>query len=270
MESVDAYAPAEVAARVTRLGVTKARLPALTLFVLATLAGAFISLGALLFAVVTTGSTLGFGPTRLLGGIAFCLGLILVVIAGAELFTGNNLVVMAWASRLIRLQELLRNWLIVYIGNLIGALLTVLLCFVGGAHELGAGAVAQTLLSVGTHKATADPLSLFVLGILCNALVCMAIWLTQAGHSVVDKVLGIIFPISAFVALGFEHCIANMYFLPYAMLLGNWQVLWAGALTNLLVVSLGNVIGGTVLVASIYWIAYLRPGALERTDTRIP
>jgi formate/nitrite transporter len=262
VESVDAYAPKEVAARVARLGVTKARLPAGTLIVLAVLAGAFISLGALLFAVVTTGSTLGFGPTRLLGGVAFSLGLVLVVIAGAELFTGNNLVAMAWAQRQISLGELVRSWLIAYVGNLVGALVTFLMCWVGGAHLLGNGAVAQTLLAIGTHKASLAPLSMIVLGVLCNALVCLAVWLTQAGHTVVDKVLGVVIPIAAFVALGFEHSIANMFFFPYAIALSvSGSAFVGGVLSNVALVTVGNLIGGSVLVAGVYWLAYLRPGA---------
>jgi formate transporter len=267
VETGDAYAPQEVAARVTRLGVNKARLPVATLFVLAILAGAFISLGALLFAVVTTGSTLGLGPTRLLGGVAFSLGLVLVVLAGAELFTGNNLVAMAWASRLITFGELLRSWAIAYVGNLLGALATFLACFLGGAHALGGGAVEKTLVAIGTHKASLDPVSMLVLAVLCNALVCLAVWLTQAGHSVVDKVTGIVFPIAAFVALGFEHSIANMFFLPYAIVLApDGASLISGSLLNLALVTAGNVLGGTVLVASVYWVAYLRPGALTPTD----
>lgn len=262
---MDAYAPKEIAARVARLGVAKARQPTGTLLVLAVLAGAFISLGALLFAVAITGSTLGFGPTRLLGGVAFSLGLVLVVVAGAELFTGNNLVAMAWAQREITLAELVRSWIVAYAGNLLGALLTFLVCFIGGAHALSDGALAQTLVGIGTHKAGLSPVSMVALGVLCNALVCLAVWLTQAGHSVVDKVIGVVFPIAAFVALGFEHSIANMFFLPYAITLApDGGALIAGSLVNVALVTLGNLVGGSVLVAGVYWLAYLRPGAQPR------
>jgi formate transporter len=255
----DAYAPTEVAQRVSRLGVAKANSDTLSLLVLAVLAGAFIALGALFFAVVVTGSTLGFGPTRLLGGVAFSLGLVLVVVAGAELFTGNTLIAMAWASGLVSGRALLRSWIIVYAGNLVGAWLTVATCFVGRVHMLGGGEVRQTLLAIGHSKAALDPLAMLALGILCNALVCLAVWLSQAGHSVVDKVLGVVFPIAAFVTLGFEHSIANLFFLPYAMLLEGSLELLPGGITNIVLVSLGNVIGGSGLVAGLYWLAYLRP-----------
>ncbi len=258
MTSHDAYAPNEVAERVARLGVGKARADRLTLFILAVLAGAFISLGSLLFAVTVTDSSLGLGPTRLLGGFAFSLGLILVVIAGAELFTGNNLIAMAWASRLIRGGEMLRAWAIVYVGNLVGVLLTVTACVLGGAHRLGDGAVASTLLATAQHKADLDLVPMFMLAVLCNALVCLAVWLSQAGHSLVDKVVGIVFPVAAFVALGFEHSIANMFFFPYALALEPSSALLIGSLRNLGVVTVGNVIGGSGLVAGVYWLAYLR------------
>ena len=168
------------------------------MFALAVLAGAFISLGALLYTVVITGSTLGFGATRLLGGIGFSLGLILVVVAGAELFTGNNLVAMAWASRLVTFREVVRSWAIVYVGNLIGALATVALVVVGRVHEFGGGAVAETLHGMATHKLALDAPQAFALGVLCNALVCLAVWLSLAARSVTDKVLSIVFPIAAF------------------------------------------------------------------------
>ncbi|MDP2342734.1 MAG: formate/nitrite transporter family protein [Deltaproteobacteria bacterium] len=262
--TVDAYAPREIALRVSRLGVAKARSDTVSLLLLSVLAGAFISLGALLFAVVVTDSALGFGPTRLLGGVAFSLGLVLVVVAGAELFTGNNLIAMAWASRLISLRELLRSWVIVYAGNLVGALLTVAMCFAGHVHSLGGGKVQETLLAIAHAKTALDPVAMLALGVLCNALVCLAVWLTQAGHSVVDKVVGVVFPIAAFVALGFEHSIANMFFLPYALLIeGNTQLL-SGAVLNLVVVTVGNIAGGTGLVAGVYWLAYLRRGSTHR------
>jgi formate transporter len=194
-----------------------------------------------------------------LGGGAFSLGLVLVVIAGAELFTGNTLVVMAWASRLITLRELLRSWAIVYVGNLLGAVATAMACFVGGVHTMAGGAVADTLLGIAHHKASLELVPMLVLAMLCNALVCLAVWLTQAGHTVVDKVLGIVFPIAAFVALGFEHSIANMFFLPYGIALDGDPSLVVGAITNLVVVTVGNVVGGAGLVAGVYWLAYLRP-----------
>jgi formate/nitrite transporter len=257
---LDAYSPTEIARKVERLGVAKARTDSLTLVVLAVLAGAFIALGGMFFVIVVTRSEMGFGITRLIGGLAFSLGLILVVVGGAELFTGNNLIAMAWASGQVRTVEVLRNWVWVYIGNAIGALGTVALVGIGGVQDFGGGAVRDTVLAIGRHKAALGFLDALALGILCNTLVCLAVWLTLAGRTVSDKILAIVFPISAFVAIGFEHSIANMFFLPYAIALdGFWaSSLWIGAVRNLIAVTLGNVIGGTLLVAGVYWLAYLR------------
>src|SRR5215211_4009670 len=211
---VDAHTPREIAHRVEVLGVTKARSDAVTVLVLAILAGAFIALGALFFIVVVTHSLSGFGMTRLVGGIAFSLGLILVVIGGAELFTGNNLVAMAWASRRITSRELWRNWGLVYLGNAVGALGTVGLVLLAHVHQLGEGAVGATALAIGRHKAALGFLEAVALGVLCNALVCLAVWLAMGGRTVTDKVLAVVFPITAFVTMGLEHSIANMFFLP--------------------------------------------------------
>jgi len=260
--NTDAWSPSEIAARVESVGVSKARADRLSILVLSVLAGAFISLGALFYTVVVTGSELGLGVTRLLGGLAFSLGLILVVVAGAELFTGNNLVSMAWASRLIRLPELLRNWVLVYAGNVLGALGTVALVKIGAVDGLGEGAVGETALAIGRAKAELGIVQALALGILCNALVCLAVWLAIGGRSVTDKILGVVFPVTAFVTVGFEHSIANWFFLPYAYLLGAGETAGysAGAIRNLVAVTIGNIGGGTLLVAGVYWLAYLRPG----------
>jgi formate transporter len=255
----DAHPPREIARLVESLGETKARLDALTVLVLAILAGAFISLGALLFTVIVTGSTLGFGLTRLVGGLGFSLGLILVVVAGAELFTGNNLLAMAWASRRIGTRDVLRNWTLAYTGNVIGCLGTVAVVYWAGLAALGDGAVGETAVRIATAKAMIPVGQAFARGVLCNALVCLAVWLTLGGRSVTDKIIAIIFPITAFVAIGLEHSIANWFFLPYAMLLdGAGAVPLAGVVRNLVAVTAGNIVGGTLLVAGVYWIAYLR------------
>ena len=265
--SSDAYPPPEIARKVEHIGVAKAHLDTLSLLVLAILAGAFISLGALLFTVVVTGSDLGFGPTRLLGGASFCLGLILVVIAGAELFTGNNLIAMAWASKLISTREVIRNWILVYIGNAIGCLGTVLLVYFADIASLSSGAVGTTAISIATTKAELPIMEAFTRGILCNALVCLAVWLTIGAHSVTDKILAIFLPITAFVAAGFEHSIANWFFLPYGMVLATNNVIsLIGAIQNLIVVTLGNIIGGTLLVSGVYWLAYLRSERINKSD----
>ncbi len=257
----DAWSPAEIAARVESAGVTKARADAISVLVLSMLAGAFISLGALLYMVVVTGSELGFGMTRLVGGLAFSLGLILVVVAGAELFTGNNLIAMAWASRKIGFKELGRSWVLVYLGNVLGAAGTVLFVRLAGVDALGSDALRETALAIGRAKAELGLPEAFARGVLCNALVCLAVWLAFGGRSVADKAVGIVFPITAFVACGFEHSIANWFFLPYAYVLGvEAPNFVTGALHNLAVVTAGNVVGGTLLVAAVYWLAYLRPG----------
>lgn len=255
----DAYQPQQIARRVAEMGVAKARADNLTLLVLAVLAGAFISFGALLFTVVVTGSELGFGVTRLLGGLGFCLGLVLVVIGGAELFTGNNLLAMAWASRLIASRELLRNWLLVYLGNVIGCLGTVLLVLWADSAALAGGAVGETALGIARSKTELPLGAAFARAILCNVLVCLAVWLAMGGHSLTDRLLAILFPITAFVSLGFEHSIANWFFLPYALALdGQGSLSIAAAARNLAVVTAGNIVGGTLLVAGVYWLAYLR------------
>lgn len=257
--STDAHSPREIARLVSLVGVAKARTDALTVFVLAVLAGAFISLGALFFTVVITHSRLGFGLTRAVGGLGFSLGLILTVVAGAELFTGNNLLAMAWASRSIRTREMLRNWLLVYAGNVTGCLGTVLLVHWGGIASLDGGAVGESAIAIASTKAALPLVEAFARGVLCNALVCLAVWLAMGGRSVTDRILAVVFPITAFVAVGFEHSIANWFFLPYGLALDSQGVVSIpGAVRNLVAVTCGNIAGGTLLVAGVYWLAYLR------------
>lgn len=258
-ETTDARPPREIAQQVESLGVAKSRLPTVPLLTLAVLAGAFISMGALFFLVVITDAGLGFGVTRLLGGLAFSLGLVLVVVAGAELFTGNNLIAMAWASGLVDARAVARNWLLAYLGNVVGCLGTVVLVGIADIASLGGGAIGRTALAVAAAKAALPVAEAFARGVLCNALVCLAVWLTLGGRSVTDKILAILFPITAFVAIGLEHSIANWFFLPYGWwIAGTSGVPLAGALRNLAVVTLGNIAGGTLLVAGVYWLAYLR------------
>jgi formate/nitrite transporter len=254
----DAYPPAQIALLVEQVGVKKAILPAVPTLALGLLAGAFIAFGAMFFTLVMTDNPMGLGPGRLLGGLAFSLGRILVVVGGAELFTGNNLVVMAWAARKITTMELARNWTLVYLANLAGSLGTALMVHWSGTLELGGGAVAATAGSIAQAKVALGFSEAFFRGILCNVLVCLAVWLCFAAHDVPGKILAIVFPISAFVALGFEHSVANMYLIPIAMLAGADGVTVAGFVTNLVPVTLGNVVGGGVFVALVYWLIYLR------------
>ncbi|MCE9583833.1 MAG: formate/nitrite transporter family protein [Planctomycetes bacterium] len=269
----DAYAPAEMARRVEETGVRKAGMDLASMLALAVLAGAFIALGAAFSTVAATDPRLGYGPAKLLAGLAFSLGLILVVVAGAELFTGNNLVVMAWASGRVTTARLLRNWFWVYIGNFVGAAATAGAVYLSHRWEDAGGQLGATALRIALAKSSLPFGRAFVLGVLCNALVCLAVWLCFSARTTTDKVLSIIFPITAFVALGFEHSVANMYFIPLGMMLkseplvvqaGGWsgQVLdavgWGGLFRNLLPVTLGNVVGGGLMVAGIYGFVYLR------------
>ncbi len=264
----DAYPPPEIAARVCKVGLAKVNTAVPTLVALAVLAGAFISLGALFYTVTITagkdGPTLPFGLLRLAGGMTFSLGLVLVVVGGAELFTGNNLIAMAWAAGCVQTRQVVRNWIWVYLGNLLGAGGTAVLVLLAGVHTLGDGVVGETMVRIARSKIALDPLSAFARGILCNVLVCLAVWLCMGARSVADKILAIVFPISAFVACGFEHSVANMFLLPLGMALAAGSAAplsLAGAAGNLLLVTLGNIIGGTVLVALVYWFIYLRTGS---------
>lgn len=276
--SMDALLPPAMAAKAETIGEAKAGMPVATMFILAILAGAFISLGAIFCTTtVTGGAALPYGIAKLLGGLVFCLGLILVVVAGAELFTGNNLIVMAWASGRIKASAVLRNWLIVYLGNFVGAFATAYFMFLSGQYTQGNGAVGKTALAIANAKTGLDPVQAIVLGIMCNALVCLAVWLCFSARTTTDKILAIIFPITAFVAAGFEHCVANMYFIPIGLLIktGASESFWSqtnlspdsfGNLTwgnffteNLLPVTFGNIIGGTVMVGLVYWFIYIRP-----------
>lgn len=254
----DAYSPAEIAARVENAGIVKTRMPALQTITLGILAGAFIAFGGMFYTLVISGNDLGFGLTKLIGGMVFSLGLILVVVAGAELFTGNNLIVLAWADKRVSLYELLRNWLLVYLGNFIGSALMVYLVILAGSLEAGNGVVAETAQKIALGKVQLTFEEAFFRGVLCNALVCLAVWLCFAAHSVADKILAIIFPISAFVALGFEHSIANMYLIPVGYFAGASEITIADFVLNIIPVTLGNIIGGSVFVALVYWIIYIR------------
>lgn len=269
----DAYAPREIAERVRDVGVRKARLDLPSMLALSVLAGAFIGLGACLSTLSVAGLDGPYGLRRLVAGLTFSLGLILVILGGAELFTGNNLAVMAWASGLVRTRELLRSWAWVYLGNFVGAAATALLVFLTApwiTHQFQADVVA---LNTALVKSQLAPIPAFFLGVLANALVCLAVWLCFGARTTTDKILAIIFPITAFVALGFEHSIANMYFLSMGLLLKTQPEVVAaggfapealsaaGVLRNLVPVTLGNVVGGGGLVGGMYWFIYLRHGS---------
>jgi formate/nitrite transporter len=274
---LDALPPAEIARKAEKVGVAKAAMPAATVFVLAVLAGAFIALGAVFATTVTAGGAdLPYGVVRLLAGLVFTLGLILVVLAGAELFTGNNLVVMAWASRRISTGRLLGNWALVYAGNFVGAVSTAAIMYLTRQYTFAGGEVGRAALATAGAKVELGFVQAIALGALCNALVCLAVWLTYGAHSLTDKVLAVIPPIAAFVAAGFEHSVANMYFIPIGLFvksdegwtssmgdLGDLSGLtWQGFVEhNLVPVTIGNIAGGALMVGAVYWFVYLRPSA---------
>jgi len=253
----DAYAPREIAQRVQEAGVAKARLPLLSVVMLGLLAGAFIGLGSLYYVIVVSDAALPQALQRVLGGVVFSLGLLLVVVAGAELFTGNNLIAMAWAEGKVSSRELLRNWAVVCAANFAGAVGLAALVFWSG-H---AAQYAPTYLKIAAAKSSLPLAEAFFRGVLCNVLVCMAVWMALAGRSVVDRFFAIVLPVSAFVAAGFEHSIANMYFLPLATMLQaslgqapEFPWLWR----NLVPVIAGNIAGGSELVALVYYVIYRR------------
>ncbi|MEP7355752.1 MAG: formate transporter FocA [Anaerolineales bacterium] len=278
--ALDALIPAEMAAKAAQVGVKKAHLPALNMFVLAVLAGAFIALGAVFSTTVVAGTAgLPYGLVRVLSGLAFSLGLILVLVGGAELFTGNNLIVMAWASGQVSSRLLLQNWVIVYLGNFAGAIATAVLLYFSGQFNFGQGSVGAAALAAANAKVGLGFVQAVVLGILCNALVCLAVWLTFSARTTTDRILAIVPPVTAFVAAGFEHSIANMYFIPVALFIkaGAPSAFWTAIgktaadfpnltwqrflVKNLLPVTLGNIVGGALLVGAVYWFVYLRPAA---------
>ncbi len=264
--NLNAYSPAEIEQAVETVGVKKARLPPLASFMLAIVAGGGIGFGALYYTIVASDAELSFATGRVLGGLVFSLGLSLVIVGGAELFTGNNLIVMAWASGKVSTGAMLRNWLIVYLGNIVGAVGLAVLVLLSHHLDMNGGRVGLSILNTAVAKIQPDAFTLFIKGILCNVLVCLAVWLAYAGRSVTDKIIALMLPISAFVAAGFEHCVANMYFLPLAWLLtstGNVPVGFdASAITlsgiahNLIPVTIGNIVGGSVLVGAVYWTIY--------------
>lgn len=275
--NLDAFSPAEMAQKAEAVGVKKANLGTANMFALAVLAGVYIALGAVFATTATTGSAdLPFGVGKLLAGLAFSLGLILVVVGGAELFTGNTLIIIAFTSRKITLLQLLRNWGIVYAGNFVGGLLTAVIMFFTQQYMSGKGAVGLNILNTAETKTSLGVVQAIALGIMCNLLVCLAVWLCYSARTTTDKILAIFPPITAFVAAGFEHSVANMYFIPIGLLVKNWGnpalfdfikktpadfphiTLNNFLLANLLPVTIGNIIGGAVLVGLIYWFIYLR------------
>jgi formate/nitrite transporter len=297
----DPIMPLDMAVHAERVGVKKASADSTTTIILSLLAGAFISFGAIFATTIGAGNivvvsadggaafsaALPYGVTRLLIGLVFSLGLILVVIAGAELFTGNVLIVMAWAGGKVSTRALLRNWTIVFAGNFVGAFLTAALMFCTTQYTFGDGSVGLAALKTADAKATLGFVPALTLGILCNVLVCLAVWMCYSARTTVGKIFASVPPIAAFAAAGFEHCIANVYFIPMGLFIraGAPESFWASigktphdfsALTwenfliaNLLPVTIGNIIGGAVMVAAVYWFIYLRKTPSRRLDDQL-
>ncbi len=281
-QGLDSLLPPEVAAKAESLGVKKGSMDTWSILLLSILAGAFIALGSMFYtiAVTGTGATLGYGMMQLAGGLAFCLGLILVVVGGAELFTGNNLLIMATVSGKLSYGKLVRNWTLVYVGNLIGSLFTALLIYLADFHLGNGGELGLTALRVAESKCSLPLVPALMRGIYCNALVCLAVWLTFSCRTTGDKILAILFPITAFVAAGFEHCVANMYLIPYGIMVhrGAEAEFWARTghaaaeythltmqgfiVGNMLPVTIGNIIGGAGFVGLVYFLAYRRNGGV--------
>lgn len=281
-ERIDSLLPDEMALRAEAIGEKNAQLDLLRLFALAVLAGAFISFGAMFATVAAAGAEgiLPYGVTRVLVGVVFSLGLVLVIVGGAELFTGNALIVMGWAARRVSTVSVLRNWGIVYVGNMVGAICTAGLIFLSGQHEFGDGSVGRVALATADAKGGLGFGQALALGILCNVLVCLAVWLSLSARTTFGKIMAIVPPTAAFVAGGFEHSVANMYFMPLALFIkaggseGFWQLSgavpadypmldWGRFVLNLVPVTIGNIIGGGGLVGAVYWFVYLRARKLD-------
>jgi len=271
--ALDALLPAEMARRAEELGVAKSAMAPMRLIALAVLAGAFIAFGGIFSTVALAGTAAAaWGPSRVVAGLVFSVGLVLVVVGGAELFTGNNLIVMAWAGGRIGFTAVLRNWALVYAGNFAGGLGVAVLALGARLHEAGNGAFGIAALGIASAKLHLGFGQAVSLGILCNVLVCLAVWLAYSARSTTDRVLAVVPPVAAFVAAGFEHSVANMYFVPFGLLLSvldpafvvargvdPGDMTWSGFLVhNLLPVTLGNVIGGALMVGGVYWFIYLR------------
>jgi formate/nitrite transporter len=268
----DAYQPAQMVCRLEDTCAAKTSRDTLSMALLGLLAGFFIGLGAIFCTLVTTDIGLGFGLGKLLGGLAFSLGLILVVVAGAELFTGNSLIVAPWLSTRVSGKALLRNWGIVYFANFAGALVLVAIIFGARFWALDGYRVGANALMIAAGKTSLAFWPALCRGIMCNILVCLAVWMCLSARSVTEKILAIVFPITAFVACGFEHSIANMFFIPMGMALaGQAEVVQAAGVTasqiasvnvlgfaqNLVPVTIGNIVGGTS-VGIVYWLVFLR------------
>lgn len=271
-DGITSFTPPQMLVKASNAGISKSKLAFWPTFVLAVLAGMYIAFGGVFSTVVGTGAiaTWPHGIVKLLQGIVFSLGLILVIVGGAELFTGNILMVIPLMQKKISFVHLLRNWLIVYFGNFVGSIIIAIFIFFAGSYKNADGAIGITMFTIAGSKLQYAFSQAFFLGILCNMLVCLAVWLCYSARSTTDKILSILFPISAFIAAGFEHSVANMYLIPVALItqqfdpsflantgIQNTSLTWSNFLLgNLLPVTLGNIIGGGIFVGCVYYLAY--------------
>jgi formate transporter len=260
--SLDPFTPEEIAKRLDAVSVNRAELPIRRLILLGLIGGLYIGFGAALATLVLTDNNLGYGLGRLTAGLAFSLGLIMLVVAGGELFTGNNLMVLALASRKVSVRALLRNWIVAFLANAAGAILLAFAIHYSGVLE--SGSIKATAIKIAEAKSQLGTEPAFIRGILCNMLVCLAVWMSVAARSFEGKAIAILFPISAFVALGFEHCIANFYLIPVGMLSGA-NISLLDFVSNIVPVTLGNVVGGTA-IAIAYWLVYLDDNHVRQRD----
>lgn len=248
-------APKEIANAMINVGVGKANLKTSAMIYLGILAGVYIGFGGLANTIIS--QTLGGidpGLAKFAGAAVFPVGLILVVVAGAELFTGNNLMSLAVMNKKITLSQMFRNWSVVWIANLVGSVLLALVVFYGGVLGGDAGTKA---IAIAESKASLDIMSLILRGVLCNILVVLAVWLATSSQDVISKLFACWFPIMLFVLCGFEHSVANMFFIPMGMLLGA-KVTIGALIKNLVFVTIGNIIGGAIIVPLLYQGAYFK------------
>ncbi len=281
-DQFDALLPAAMAQKAEDVGVAKATKHPRVSFMLAVMSGAFIGIAFIFYTVVTTGNgDMGWGANKMLGGLAFSLGLMLVVVNGGELFTSTVLSVVAKASKKITWGQLAKNWILVYVGNFVGAMLLVLIMLAAKHYEPANGQLGISYMSIAQHKLHHTFLQAVALGTMCNVMVCLGVWMTFSARTVTDKLLAVTLPVAMFVAAGFEHCVANMFMIPMGILTKGsvgpefWEtagrnaadfadLTWAHFfMNNLLPVTIGNIIGGGILVGLCYWFIYLRPSSKQ-------
>ena len=274
----DCRGGAAIFTQAMNVAIGKAKLPAGRAFMLGIMAGMLIATGATFMLLTKGDTTLTWAPSQVLGGVAFSLGLLCVIVAGADLFTGNCLMVCAAADGKISWVDVLKNWVVVYLGNLVGSLIIVAILIGGNFAGMNGGAVGNAMINVAYGKISLSPAVIFFRGIMCNWLVCLAVWMGFAGRTVIDKVFTSMFPVIAFVACGFEHCVANMFFLPMGVAALNTygyvgdidpakleaitQTVTAGGCAyNIAFAPLGNIVGGAIMVGMVYWISYRKKNA---------